>query len=125
MRGFVLHCRNIHLAKESNSRRGAIVDAICDAGVTATNYDAGPSDASQLDARAACLQVIINDVRAKDQTLLVSLSRTTHSCSGTSGFFTCSTRRRTRRRTALSKSRRVSSTYHLRSWRVGVLETTH
>jgi len=72
MRGFVLRGQTrIHLAKESNSRRGAIVDAICDAGVTATIYDAGRNYASQLDARAACLQAIINDVRADDQTLLV------------------------------------------------------
>jgi hypothetical protein len=72
MRGFVLRGQTrIHLAKESNSRRGAIVDAICAAGVTATIYDAGRNYASQLDARAACVQAIINDATADDQTLLV------------------------------------------------------
>lgn len=72
MKGFVLRGQTrIHLAKESNSRRGAIVDAICDAGVTATVYDAGRTYTSQLAARAACLQAIVNDVKASDQTLLV------------------------------------------------------
>jgi hypothetical protein len=73
MRSFVLRGQTrIHMAKESDQRRRAISDAICAAGVTATIYDAGRSyGVDQLAARAACLQAVINDIPAREQTLLV------------------------------------------------------
>lgn len=72
MRRMVLRGQSrIHMAKESDSRRREIADTICAAGVTATIYDAGRRYASQLAARAACLQAIIDDVEVGQQTLLV------------------------------------------------------
>lgn len=71
MRSLVLKGQNrIHMAKESDSRRRAIADAICSAGVTATIYDAGRGYADELAARAACLQAVVNDLTG-EQTLLV------------------------------------------------------
>jgi hypothetical protein len=61
----------IHMAKESAPRRREIADAICRAGVTATIYDAGRRYRDPLDARAACLQGIIDALPPNDQTLLV------------------------------------------------------
>lgn len=72
MRALVLRGQTrVHFTKESNTRRAVIVDAICAAGVTATVYDAGRGRASQLAARAACLQALVGDVDAYEQTLLV------------------------------------------------------
>lgn len=72
MRGFVLRGQSrIHMAKESDRRRRQISAAICDAGVTATVYDAGQRYKDPLDAREACLEELINDVGSAEQTLLV------------------------------------------------------
>jgi hypothetical protein len=73
MRGLVLPGQTrIHMVKEGNSRRREIADVICNSGVTATVYDAGHRYGSdQLGARAACLQAVIDDTTAGEQTLLV------------------------------------------------------
>ena len=69
---FVLPGQNrIHMAKERDPRRRAIADAICRAGVTATIYDAGCRYRDPLDARAACLQAIIDGLPPGEQTLIV------------------------------------------------------
>jgi hypothetical protein len=61
----------IHMAKERDARRRAIADAICRADVTATIYDAGCRYRDPLDARAACLQAIIDGLPPGEQTLIV------------------------------------------------------
>lgn len=72
MRGFILRGQTrIHMAKESDPRRRAICDAICAAAVNATIYDAGQRYKDPLDARNACLQALIRDITAGEQTLLV------------------------------------------------------
>jgi hypothetical protein len=72
MRGLVLRGQTrIHMAKESDPRRRAICDAICAATVNATIYDAAQRYKDPLDARAACLQALINDIALGEQTLLV------------------------------------------------------
>jgi hypothetical protein len=70
---FVLPGQNrIHMAKEGNARRREIVDTICNAGVTATVYDAGRRYGSdELAARAAGLRAIVSDTTPGEQTLLV------------------------------------------------------
>ncbi|MED5814362.1 hypothetical protein VST63_18525 [Mycolicibacterium sp. 050232] len=59
------------MAKEKDSRRKEIADAICAAGVSATVYNAGHRYANERAARAACLHAIIDDIRAGQETLLV------------------------------------------------------
>jgi hypothetical protein len=72
MRRFVLRGQNrIHMAKESNTRRRQIAAAICEASVTATIYDAGHRYKDPLDARKACLEGVIDDVAAGEETFLV------------------------------------------------------
>jgi hypothetical protein len=48
-----------------------IIEAICEAGVSATVYDAGRRYPSELEARAACLRAVIEDLADGQQTLLV------------------------------------------------------
>lgn len=51
--------RRLHMTKESNARRRMILDAIDAAGVQATIFDAGRRHRHELDARAACLETLI------------------------------------------------------------------
>jgi hypothetical protein len=72
MRQFVLEGQNrIHFAKESAPRRRAIIGAICETGVSATVYDTGRRYPNELEARAACLRAVIEDLADGHQTLLV------------------------------------------------------
>jgi hypothetical protein len=72
MRGLVLKGqRRVHMKKESDPRKRAIAAAICGAGVTATVYDAGSRYRNELDARAACLRGLVNDVVRQTDVLLV------------------------------------------------------
>jgi hypothetical protein len=69
---FVLRGQNrIHMAKEADPRRREISAALCRAGVTARIYDAGRRYWDPLDARAACLQAIVDGLVPGEQTLLV------------------------------------------------------
>jgi hypothetical protein len=62
-RGLVLPGqRRVHMKKENDSRKRAIAAAICGAGVTATVYDAGSRYGHEVDARAACLRGLVDDV---------------------------------------------------------------
>lgn len=61
----------IHMAKENDSRRKAIIDILVAASVTATVYDADHRYRDDRDARTACLQAIINDVDPSQPALLV------------------------------------------------------
>lgn len=61
----------LHMAKESPTRRKAIAEAICSAGVAATIYDAGRRYSNDVSARAACLEALIADIDTNQQTLLV------------------------------------------------------
>ncbi|AXO25973.1 MULTISPECIES: hypothetical protein [Mycobacterium] len=72
MREFVLRGQTrVHMAKESDQRRRTICAAICAASVNATIYDAGRRYRDPLDARSACLQGVISDTTAGEETLIV------------------------------------------------------
>lgn len=72
MRQFVLRGQTrVHMAKESDQRRRTICAAICAASVNATIYDAGQRYRDPLDARSACLQAVISDTTAGEETLIV------------------------------------------------------
>lgn len=72
LRGLVLKGQyRIHMKKERDSRKRAIVDAICASGARATIYDAGRGRRYELDARAACLRALVADVAGDDRGLLV------------------------------------------------------
>ncbi|TXH17415.1 MAG: hypothetical protein E6R06_28860 [Mycobacterium sp.] len=72
LRSLVLRGQNrIHMAKESDSRRKAIIDTVIAAGVTATVYDAGRRYGDDHASRAACLRAIVDDMGTGQPTLLV------------------------------------------------------
>jgi len=63
--------RRLHMKKESDARRSAIVDAIASTGATATVYDAGRPGRHELDARERCLHALVVDVAAVGHHMLV------------------------------------------------------
>jgi hypothetical protein len=63
--------RRLHMNAERDSRRRAIASAIVVSGVQATIYDAGRGYRTERDARAACLQAVVDDATASGHTLLV------------------------------------------------------
>ena len=63
--------RRLHMKKESDARRGAIIDVITAAAGTATIYNAGRAGRHELDAREACLRAVIVDVAAAGHRMLV------------------------------------------------------
>ncbi|MFV8239067.1 Uncharacterised protein [Mycobacteroides abscessus subsp. massiliense] len=64
--------RRLHMAKESDSRRKVIADAICAAEVTSMVYtaDAG-TYRRELDARYACLQALVRDTNPNLNTRII------------------------------------------------------
>ena len=59
VRGLVLHGQHqVHMKKESVSRKRSIASAICATGVQATIYNAGMTHRSELDARDACSELV-------------------------------------------------------------------
>lgn len=72
VRGLVMKGqRRLHMKKESESRKRAIADALCNTGLSCTIYDAGRRYRAELDARAACLRALVNDVRSEVSTVIV------------------------------------------------------
>jgi hypothetical protein len=64
--------RSLHMTDESDGRKTTIAKAIVNAGVEAIVYDAGRSYGTQLQARAACLRLLVDDLAAaSDDTLLI------------------------------------------------------
>ena len=63
--------RRLHMKKESDARRRAIVDGIASTGATATIYNAGRPGRRELDAREACLRALVADVAAAGHHMLV------------------------------------------------------
>lgn len=63
--------QRIHMAKEGDARRKAIIDTVIAAGVSATVYDAGRRYGDDHAARAACLRAIVDDIEPDQPTLLV------------------------------------------------------
>jgi hypothetical protein len=63
--------RRLHMKKESAARRGAIVDAITSAQLTATVYNAGRFGRHELDAREACLRAMVADAVAAGHHMVV------------------------------------------------------
>lgn len=63
--------RRLHMKKESDARRSAIIDAITVAGATATIYNAGRPRHHELVAREACLRAVVTDVVAAGHHMLV------------------------------------------------------
>lgn len=63
--------RRLHMKKESDARRSAIIDAITATGATAVVYNAGRSGRHELDARDACLRAVVADAAAAHHRLLV------------------------------------------------------
>ena len=63
--------RRLHMKKESDARRGAIVDAIASTGATTTIYNAGRPGRLELDAREGCLRALVVDVAAAGHHMLV------------------------------------------------------
>ncbi|TXI51859.1 hypothetical protein [Mycolicibacter arupensis] len=59
----------IHMAKEGDSRRRQIADAICRSGATAAVYDAGRRYADPLEARERCLKNMIANLPAQQTAL--------------------------------------------------------
>ncbi|GAB94543.1 hypothetical protein BJY21_004390 [Kineosphaera limosa] len=53
--------RRLHMKRESNARRGAILHAITASGATATVYNAGRASRNEREARQACLQAVVLD----------------------------------------------------------------
>lgn len=56
--------RRLHIKRESNARRGAIITAIAATGATATIYNAGRVGRHELDMRLLCLQALVIDSAA-------------------------------------------------------------
>jgi hypothetical protein len=64
--------RNLHMTDESDGRKTTIAKALVSTGVEAIVYDAGRSYDTQLQARAACLRLLVDDLAiASDDTLLI------------------------------------------------------
>lgn len=63
--------RRLHMTKESNARRDAIIAAIRPSGVEATIYDAGRTHRQELDAREACLRVLVRDAADASHHMIV------------------------------------------------------
>ena len=63
--------RRLHMKKERDARRSAIVDAIASIGATATIYNAGRPGRHELDAREICLRALVVDVSAAGRQMLV------------------------------------------------------
>ncbi|WP_407688670.1 hypothetical protein [Mycobacterium sp. HUMS_1102779] len=64
--------RSLHMTDESDGRRTTIAQAFVSAGVEATVYDAGRSYRTQLQARAACLRLLVDDLAtAPDDAFLI------------------------------------------------------
>ena len=63
--------RRLHMKKESDARRSAIVDRIASIGATATVYNGGRPGRRELDARERCLRALVSDIVAADQHMLV------------------------------------------------------
>jgi hypothetical protein len=64
--------RSLHMKDESAGRKKTIAEAFVSAGVEAIVYDAGRSYRTQLQARAACLHLLIDDLAtAPDDTLVI------------------------------------------------------
>ncbi|MBA3741627.1 hypothetical protein [Sporichthya sp.] len=72
VRGLVLKGqRRVHMTKESDPRKRVIVAAICGSAITATVYDACRRYSHELDARAACLGALIDDLARGGATRLL------------------------------------------------------
>ncbi len=64
--------RYIHMKDEGNGRKQTIAKKLVGAGVEAVVYDAGQRYRTQLEARAACLRELIDDLAANpDDTLII------------------------------------------------------
>jgi hypothetical protein len=64
--------RSLHMTDESDGRRTTIAKALVSAGVESIVYDAGRSYATQLQARAACLRLLVDDLtRDAGDTLMI------------------------------------------------------
>jgi hypothetical protein len=63
--------RRLHMKKESDARRSAIIDAITATGATATIYNARRPGRHELDAREACLRAVVTDVATAGHHMLV------------------------------------------------------
>jgi hypothetical protein len=63
--------RRVHMKKEGDPRRSAIIDAIYSARITATVYNAGRPGRHELDAREACLRAVVTDAVAAGHHMLI------------------------------------------------------
>lgn len=63
--------RRLHMKKESDARRRAIIDAITATGAAAIIYNAGRPGRHELDAREVCLRAVVTDVAAAGHRMLI------------------------------------------------------
>ncbi|PZS35690.1 MAG: hypothetical protein DLM58_03180 [Pseudonocardiales bacterium] len=64
--------RRLHIKKESNPRRAAIIDAIASTGAAATIYNAGRAGRNELAARESGLRTVVADVGAAGHRILIA-----------------------------------------------------
>lgn len=66
---------HLHMKNEGLGRKETIAQTFVDDGLRATVYDAGRRHSTQLDARAACLSALIEDLAVSDLDTLIVLDQ--------------------------------------------------